>query len=612
MPTRASSKRLVEKPIMLTLYLLLLAMLVQHAIPMGAEILQTAKLTVYISPPTLPADGRSYPCIYVQIQDLNGTPIPASSEVRVTLTSSNLDVGCVEAEAVIAEGETFTTAVFNTTLKPGLTIITASASGFISGYAVLVTVNPSGASPPFKLNVYAQSIMPAEAGLTGTLTVQALGSNDIPLTLNRDVKIILTSSNTTVLDVPPYAVIAAGKSHVQVQFKLKGIPGRSVVTALADGFLPGSTELTVREAGGKPVKLMLTLTPPFLPPDDEIHEGVVQIQLLDATGAPAKAMEDVQIYISTSNVELAYTFETITIRRGGYSTSASIKIGVETGDAVITAAASNLETASSILHVAGLTPSKLAIYVAPPVVTADGRPKNILTVQVQDANGVPLASNRDLYIHLTSSSPGVGQVPSIITISKGESTCKIPFIPTLNPGFTNITASTQGLEAASTTVETWAPTLNVVLEAPSNVRINQTFTVRLIVSSGGFPVQKASVEWRISGAEVLKAENATDADGKATITLKQTSEKSIIAVKASKPGYLTAETSRSVLAIVPISTAPTISILGYEIPINTLAFTMAVVVTILLVAYIFVKLKIQKRKPEGVKPRFRWSPFQSP
>jgi hypothetical protein len=350
---------------------------------------------------------------------------------------------------------------------------------------------------------------------------------------------------------------------------------------------------------------MLTLTPPLLPPDGEIHEGAVQIQLLDATGAPAKAMEDIQIYISTSNVELAYTFETITIRRGRYSTSASIKIGVETGDAVITAAASNLETASSILRVAGLTASKLAIYAAPPVVTADGKPKNVLTVQVQDVNGVPLASNRDLYIHLTSSSPEVGQAPAIVTISRGESTCKIPFIPTLNPGSTNITASTQGLEAAFTTVETWAPALNVILDVPSNVRINQTFTVRSIVSSRGFPVQGALVEWRISGAEVLEAENATDTDGKATITLKQTAEKAVITVKASKPGYLAAETSRSVLAIVPIPTTPTINILGYEVPINTLALTMAVIVTMLLIAYIFVKLRLQKRKPEDVKPKFR-------
>jgi len=447
--------------------------------------------------------------------------------------------------------------------------------------------------------------MPAEVGMTGTLTVQALGSNGIPLTLNRDVRVILTSSNTTVLDVPPYTVITAGKSYVQVPFKVKGIPGRSVITALADGFLPGKTELTVRESGDRPAKLLLTLTPPLLPPDGEIHGEVVQVQLLDAAGAPAKAAEDIQIYISTSNVELAYTFETITIRRGRYSTSVSIKVGVETGDAVITVAASNLETASSILHVTGLTPSKLAVYVAPPVITADGKPKNVLTVQVQDANGVPLASNRDLYIHLTSSSPEVGQVPAIVTISIGESTCKIPFIPTLNPGSANITASTQGLEAAFTTVETWAPALNVILDAPSTVRINQTFTVRSIVSSGGFPAQGASVEWRISGADVLEGENVTDTNGIATITLKQTSEKAVITVKASKPGYLTAEASKSVVAIVPISTPPTFNILGYEIPINTLALTMAVIVTMLLIAYIFVKLRLQKRKPEDVKPRFR-------
>jgi len=581
---------------MLTLLTLFLAVLVQPAFPVGAEGFQPARLAVYVSPPTLPADGRSYACVHVQIQDLDGMPLPASSKVTVTLTSSNLDVGYVEGAVAIGEGESFTTAIFNTTLKPGLTIITASASGFISGFAALTTVNPSGAFPPFKLNVYAQSIMPSEAGLAGTIAVQAVGSNGIPSPLSRDVKVTLASSNTTVLEVPSYAVMHGGTSYVQVSFKVKGVPGRSVVTALADGFLPGSAEVLVKEAGGKPAKLLLTLTPPVLAPDGAIHDGVIQVQLLDVAGAPARATGDLQIYVSTSNTEVGEVAGPITVRGGEYYASASFKSGFKAGEAILTVAAGGLEAASSKLHVMGSTPSKIAVYAAPPIIPADGKPKNALTVQVQDGNGVPVASNRDVYVHLTSSSPLVGQVPAIITIGRGECACTVPFIPTLKPGATNITASAQGLEAALATVETWAPALNVTVEAPSAVRINQTFTVKAFVSSRGFPVRNASVEWRVSGAEVLAQENVTDTDGGAAITLKQISEKASVTVKASKPGYLAAEAGKSVAAIVPIPPSPAINIFGYEVPISTLAFATAILVAALLFAYTILKLKFRREK----------------
>jgi hypothetical protein len=575
---------------------MLLNTLFQPAFSTEIGSLQPARLAVYVSPPTLPADGRGYTCVYVQIQDLEGMPFPAPSTVNVSLTSSNLEVGCVEGKVTIGEGETFAVALFNTTHTPGLTIITASASGFISGFAALTTVNPSGASSPFKLNVYAQSLMPSEAGLNGTLTVQAVGSNGLPLPLQRDVKVTLTSSNTTVLDVPLYVVIPAGASYTQASYTVKGASGRSTITAMADGFIPGSAEVVVKDFGGRPAKLLLTLTPPVLAPDGCLHEGVVQVQLLDEAGAPATAAEDIQMYISTSNPDVGEVFGSIKVQGRGHATSASVKAGFKAGDAVITLAAGGLEAASSTLHVVGLTPSKLAVYAAPTVIPADGKPKNVLAVQVQDANGVPVASNRDVYVQLTSSSPRIGQVPALLTVEKGESTCTFPFIPTLNPGVANITASAQGLESATMSVETWAPALNLTIEAPSAVRINQTVNVKAFVSYGTLPVEGASVEWAVSGAEVIAMENVTDADGSAAITLKQTSEKAVLTVKASKPGFSAVEAGKSVAAIVPIEQPPLISIFGFEVPIFTLALAIAILVAALIVAYTILKLKFRKGK----------------
>ena len=564
--------------------------------PVGAELFEGLRLAVYVSPPALPADGKEYRCVYVQIQDLTGKPLMAPSNVTVTLTSSNLDVGIVESPTVIAEGESFSVARFNTTLEPGVTIITASAPGYIGGSAALTTVSPAGASPPFRLNVYASpSVTAAEHGLKGVLCVQLADSAGTPIPALTDIHVTLASSNTTILDVPLHATIKSGSSYAQVSFTVLGSTGEAAVTALATGFLPGSTTITVLEPGGRPAKLALKISPPTLPPDGSSHSQAILIQLLDVKGAPAKAAEDIQVYISTSNVEVGEVEEAATIRRGEYYTFLDFRAKPKVGEAVIAAAARGLEAATAKLEVEGPTPSKLSVYVAPPIILADGKPKNVIAVQVQAENGAPIASNREIHVHLTTSSTMVGSVPAVVTIAKGESHAVAPFIPALLPGTVNITASAHGLEPADAAIEVAVLPLNITVEAPSAARINQTYTVSVTVTADGFPVQGAALKWTVTGGEILAGENLTDVNGNAQLTLKQTSETLKITVQAAKLGYATAVASKSVMAIAPKPpSAPTLNIFGFEIPLLTVMTIIAVIVAAMLCTYTYLKRKARK------------------
>lgn len=556
--------------------------------PVEADLFEGLRLTVYVSPPVLPADGRGYGCVYVQIQDLDGEPLVAPSNVTVTLTSSNLDVGVVESPIVIAEGESFSIAWFNTTLKPGVAIITASAPGFIGGSAALTTINPAGASPPFRLNVYASpAVLAAERDLEGFLYVQLTDSAGNPIPAPTDIRVTIASSNTTIVDVPLHATIEGGLSYAQVSFRVLGAAGEAAVTALATGFLPGSATIKVLEPGGVPVKLALKVAPPTIPPDGCTYRQTILIQLLDVEGAPAKAQADVQVYITTSNPEVGEVEEASTIRKGEYYTFLDFRAKPKVGEAVIAAAAGGLEAATGKLEVKGLTPSKLSVYVAPPVIIADGKPKNVIAVQVQTDQGLPVTSNRDVYVHLSTSSTRVGTVPAIVIIAKGESQTVAPFIPTTYSGMVNITASAQGLEPAFAALEVAVLPLNVTVDAPSTASINQTYTVSVSVSADGFPLQGAAVNWTVTGGEILAVENLTDVNGNARLTVKQTSETLRLTVKAAKLGYAAAEVSKSVTAIVP--KPPTINILGFEVPLLTVMTVIAVVVAAMLCTYIYMK-----------------------
>jgi len=561
--------------------------------------LEEGKLAIYISPPILLADGKEHSCIYVQIQDISGEPMPASHNVTVFLASSNLDIGYVEDQIVISEGEVFSIANFKTTLRPGETLVTASAQDFITGSAILRTVDPyANAFPPYMLEVYpSPSLLPAESGVNGTVTVQLMDSAGIPMLAFSDINVTLTSSNTTVLEVPLSATIHTGNSYVCVSFSVLGNIGKATITALAEGFPPGNVTVSVVEPAFPPVKLALALSPQTLLPDGSTH-GCITVQLLGINGTPAKAHKDIEVYISSSNIDVGRIVDSsITIKSGEYYAVAKFMTGFKLGKTVIAAAAHGLEAVTAMLEVKGFTPSKLSVYTAPPMVLADGRPRNVLSVQVQTDEGIPIASVADVTVYLTSSSKTVGTVPLTTIIGKGESYIAVPFATTFNHGNATITASAQGLESSTASIQTLILPLDLTIEGPTIAKINQTFTVSVTATSRGYPVKNAFVIWMVMGGEIMAEEQLTNENGSAQAFIKQTSEKLELLVQVSKPSYLTAEKGRTVEVAAPLKPPSelTLHILGLEVPISTIIIVVAIMGVALLLIYMYLKTKRFKR-----------------
>jgi hypothetical protein len=97
------------------------------------------KLSVYVVPEKLPADGDTYEAAVVQHQDRAGNPTPATSDIAVVLSSSSMIAGSIDRSVVIPAGSTFATANFTTTTKTDRVEITASAQGFKSVTGLLET-----------------------------------------------------------------------------------------------------------------------------------------------------------------------------------------------------------------------------------------------------------------------------------------------------------------------------------------------------------------------------------------------------------------------------------------------------------------------------------------
>ena len=561
------------------------------------------RLAVYIAPPIIPADGGRHDCVYVQIQDEDGEPLTLPSNLTVILTSSNLDVGSVTENLVIPAGRSFITTWFNATYKPGVTVITASAQGFTSGTASLRTVNPySEARPPLKLKVYiSPGIFPSVPGLIGNVLVQLVDSNDTPLVTSWNMMVFLTSSNTSILTVSSPITILKGHSYGISHCTVTGDIGEATITAVAQGFQPGDATVKVVNRGGKPMRLALILSPPSLTPDSSFHSSAILVQLLDREGKPTLADRKVKVYVSSSNVEVASVIdEIVTIGRGEPYVQVGLKTGVKKGETTVTVSAQDLEACSATLKIEGFTPYRLKVYVAPPVILAGDITENVVTIQIQDGMGNPTVSPRDLMIHITSSSMSMGLYPPEfeVRLPRGENYAKTFFPATGTPGETSITASAQGLESSTATLRLTVQPLNLTLEVPDKVTLNQTVTVKIEATSRGRPVGNVSLEWTVLGGSIQVLDNKTDAAGKAYLVFVQTSETVSLIVQASKPGYETALISKNVEVVTskPIRRPKPleVDILGLKIPLLTLMIVTSCAVAILIGLYLYLKFKREK------------------
>ncbi|MFB3888343.1 MAG: carboxypeptidase-like regulatory domain-containing protein [Candidatus Bathyarchaeia archaeon] len=99
-----------------------------------------SKLAVYCVPSVLPADGKSYESIKVQLQDSKGRPAKDPvGDITVYLFSSNPNAGNVSSTLTIPFGATHADGTFFATCAANSTTVTAQTSGYDPGQTKITT-----------------------------------------------------------------------------------------------------------------------------------------------------------------------------------------------------------------------------------------------------------------------------------------------------------------------------------------------------------------------------------------------------------------------------------------------------------------------------------------
>jgi len=561
------------------------------------EAIEPPALKLELSPPIITADGETHEIVVVQLETDNGYPYLAQQDVTVYLASSNLDIGLVDESVVVPAGRSYAKAVFNASYNSGISVITATAAGFTTDEAIIQVMRSDFDA---QLRVYAvPDVMPAVEDVVGRAVIQILNLEGTPYNTLQDVNIVLSSSNETILTLQEAVTIEKGTNYVEVPFTINSeVPGEVTVFAHASNFEPGSDVVTTMNETGAPDGLRLYFGPSILLPDQSSHD-IVTVQLMDLDGKPAEAKTNTVVTMTSSNLNIATVDRTMTIPRGSYHATAQVRTRYVNGETTIAASSPSLDPQQGLLTVQGAVPKILEIYTIPNMVIADGSSNEIITIQVQDEDGYPIKTERDIPLYLSSSAT-IGDVPVSTTIFKGDSYATVPFTSTTRTGEATIVVATQGLEPSETTVQTIKLEMNVTLETPKTIMLNQTFTAQVNVTSYGYPVKGVEIKWNALGGVVKSEETETDENGTATAQIVQTYEQMNLKAQASKSGYGKETVQKNIKITVQSERKElTISILGFELNLFVLLIVGALIIAVGLGAYVYLKYRKNKKDEIG-------------
>ena len=582
---------------------LILALLIAISISIQINIgfAQSQVIVVNPSPAIINADGETHQIIVVELQTDNGQPYPAPRDTPIHITSSNLNVGTIDEFVTIPEGKSFAKVSFTAKKTSGITIITASSPGYVTGDEYLQVLRSNFDA---SLIVFTSpSNQPAVIGEKGRVIAQIVDSLGNPLTVSDDVEVTLTSSNHSVCTVIQDLVIEKGTYYAVNEFTINGdSPGESVISAQAQGYAPGNDLVTTFYVPENPESVQIYFSPDVLLPDEQTHQTIT-VQLQDKEGRPVPASTPTSVYLSSSNTNIATVEQIVTINSGQYKTIAELTTYLENGEAIISASSPGLLSDSETILLQGLFPSNIALYVFPELLMADESISDIITVQLQDNDGNPVEARKTTEIFLSSTNIDVGTVPSSVIIPQGKSYSTASFTSTSASGTTNILASMMGIRPSEKSIQTVTKQFNMTLSTPNAIKVNQTFTVQIELSSFGLPVSDAQIEWTALGGVILSEDSVSNEDGVASAQITQKFDTLRLKVVASKTGYDPVEGQKNIQAAQDIAeTELTVTILGREILVFHILIVLAAIIAVILAAYVYIKYrKSREEEPEDLE-----------
>jgi hypothetical protein len=417
--------------------------------------LEPTRLAIYAAPSVFLPDPQRQGMIYIQVLNSQGLPAVSKNDISVDISSSDQTVGRLTSYSVIPAGSSGILVDFIPQKKVGQTIIKASAPGLAPGER-LVTVNGPIASK--LLLEFAPNVIPAVNYYDAQMSVSLINDEDEPVRASSTLRILLKSSDTSILEVPQYVEIPAGKSFATTTVVSKGKLGTATITASATGYETGINSIDAVQlstAGASdPKRLNVFSVPSVLLPDNSEHKSIV-IAFQDEEGRPYRQTGYLyqRIALSTSNTLIGELTAGAFLSKDTYAI-AGFKTKYAIGETTITASLEGYSPAQMSLFVEGSGPFAVALTQIPAIIEANNFESQSLVASLVDQKGLLVPAQEDTLVYLSSSDPEITKVQASIIIPAGETHATASAQPSLRPGTTTISGAANGLGTGSTSYKT--------------------------------------------------------------------------------------------------------------------------------------------------------------
>ena len=217
-------------------------------------------------------------------------------------------------------------------------------------------------------------------------------------------------------------------------------------------FLPASAATS--NVPGPAINVVVTIIPPKLPADGGIYPAVI-VSLTDSSSLPTAALQNITVFLTSSQTNIAAVPDSVTIQAGQEYAIANVTTTITPGTAEITAHAEgfNSPPPSTVTTVkpSGY-PSRLLLFTSPSTFLPRAD-TGLVRVEIVDDAGLPSKAISPITVSMTSSNASIATLPQpyTLTIAAGSIFADGSF-STLASGTAVITGISEGYTSGTVPV----------------------------------------------------------------------------------------------------------------------------------------------------------------
>jgi hypothetical protein len=259
-------------------------------------------------------------------------------------------------------------------------------------------------------------------------------------------------------------------------------PGTTTITATAPGY--STVQDSITTIGPYPYSTTVYGFPSLLPADGGTYSAIM-VQLQSSSGEPARAPNDVQVLLFSSELTIGSVTSVITIPAGQTYSIANFTSSLIEGNVTISAVGHGYKSTQTTITTQNVTASlpveKLKIFKGPPEVLADNNGYKQIAVELQDVFGNIANATSDIIITVASADNTIATTDMQIIIPQNFSYALATVYSTYRPGTVVITAATNNIQIDKQPLTTvgYTPSKLAVYLAPS-VLPSDNSTYRII------------------------------------------------------------------------------------------------------------------------------------